>query len=145
MAMPSAFLSFMAVGMVLMRVAMLRRGFGRRPIRKLPAMLVGATAGLVLLAALPGGMVRHVLSALLYGAGYSMLHTLLNARLMESVDPQRRGAAFGALLFAFDAGIGLGSFSLGWVIGHHGYRLGWALGALAMLAALPLALRLSRD
>jgi MFS family permease len=145
LALPSAFLSFMAVGMVLMRLAMLRRGFGRRPIRKLPGMLLGAIAGLVLLAALPGGLARHILAALLYGAGYSMLHTLLNARLMESVDPQRRGAAFGALLFAFDAGIGLGSFSLGWTIGHYGYRLGWALGALAMLAALPLALKLARE
>ncbi len=142
---PAAFLSCMAIGMVLMRLAMLRRGFGRRPIRKLPAMLVGATLGLVLLAALPGGTWRHVVSALLYGAGYSMLHTLLNAKLLESTEPSRRGSAFGALLFAFDAGIGLGSFTLGWVIGHHGYRLGWALGALAMVAALPTALKLSRD
>lgn len=142
---PSAFLSCMAIGMVLMRLAMLRRGFGKRPIRKLPGMLLGAFAGLVLLAALPGGTVRHVLSALLYGAGYSMMHTLINAKLLESVDPKRRGAAFGTLLFAFDAGIGLGSFSLGWAIGTYGYRVGWALGALAMVAALPLALRMSRD
>ena len=77
--------------------------------------------------------------------GFVVLHTLLNAKLLESVDPQRRGSAFGALLFAFDAGIGLGSFSLGWVIGHHGYRLGWGLGAVAMLAALPTALRLGKD
>ena len=140
-----AFLSSMAVGMVIMRLAMLRRGFGRRPIRKLPGMLLGAFAGLVLLAALPGGTVRHVVAALFYGAGYSMLHTLLNAKLLESVDPKRRGSAFGALLFAFDAGIGLGSFSLGWTIGRYGYRMGWALGALALIAALPLALRLSRD
>jgi MFS family permease len=145
MRLPAAFLSSMAVGMVVMRLAMLKRGFGRRPIRKLPGMLLGACAGLALLATLPGGTLRHVLSALLYGAGYSMLHTLLNTKLLESADPKRRGAAFGALLFAFDAGIGLGAFSLGWVIGHHGYRAGWALGALAMLAALPLALRLSRD
>jgi MFS family permease len=145
MPMPSAFLSFMAVGMVLMRIVMLRRGFGRRPIRKLPGMLVGATVGLALLAVLPGGTTRHIASALLYGAGYSMMHTLLNAKLLESADPQRRGSAFGALLFAFDAGIGLGSFSLGWTIGHYGYRTGWALGALAMLVALPLALKLSRD
>ena len=145
MKLPSAFLSFMAVGMVLMRLVMLRRGFGKRPIRKLPGMLLGAFAGMALLAILPGGMVRHIASALLYGAGYSMMHTLLNAKLLESVDPQRRGSAFGTLLFAFDAGIGLGSFSLGWVIGHHSYRLGWALGALAMLAALPLVLRLARD
>jgi predicted MFS family arabinose efflux permease len=142
---PAVFLSCMAIGMVLMRLAMLRRGFGRRPIRKLPAMLLGATLGLFLLAAMPGGLWRHILSALLYGAGYSMLHTLLNAKLLDTTEPARRGSAFGALLFAFDAGIGLGSFSLGWVIGHHGYRLGWALGALAMLAALPTALRLSRD
>ena len=145
MKLPSAFLSSMAVGMVIMRLAMLRRGFGRRPIRKLPGMLLGAFAGLVLLAALPGGTLRHVVAALLYGAGYSMLHTLLNAKLLESVDPKRRGAAFGALRFAFDAGIGLGSFSLGWTIGRYGYRMGWALGALALITALPLALRLSRD
>ena len=145
MALPSAFLSSMAVGMVVMRLAMLRRGFGRRPIRKLPGMLAGATLGLLLLAFLPGGLTRHVVAALLYGAGYSMLHTLLNAKLLESVDHQRRGSAFGALLFAFDAGIGLGSFGLGWVIGHHGYRPGWALGALAMLLVMPIAVRLGRD
>ena len=145
MPLPSAFLSSMAVGMVLMRLVMLRRGFGKRPIRKLPAMLLGAFAGLALLALLPGGTARHVVSALLYGAGYSMMHTLINAKLLESVDPKRRGSAFGALLFAFDAGIGLGSFSLGWTIGHYGYRTGWALGALAMIVALPLALKLSRD
>lgn len=145
MPLPSAFLSSMAVGMVVMRLVMLRRGFGRRPSRKLPGMLLGALAGMVMLAFLPGGTVRHILSALLYGAGYSMLHTLINAKLLESVDPKRRGAAFGTLLFAFDAGIGLGSFTLGWAIGAYGYRVGWALGALALLAALPLALRLSRD
>ena len=145
MPLPSAFLSSMAVGMVLMRLAMLRRGFGKRPIRKLPAMLLGAFAGMTLLAALPGGTARHVVSALLYGAGYSMMHTLITARLLESVDPKRRGSAFGAMLFAFDAGIGLGSFSLGWTIGHYGYRTGWALGALAILVSLPLALRMSKD
>ena len=145
MKLPSAFLSSMAVGMVVMRLAMLRRGFGRRPIRKLPGMLLGAFAGLVLLAAMPGGTLRHVASALLYGAGYSMLHTLLNTKMLESTDPKRRGSAFGALLFAFDAGIGLGSFSLGWTIGHYGYRTGWALGALALIVALPLTLRLSRN
>ncbi|HEX9081859.1 MAG TPA: MFS transporter, partial [Holophagaceae bacterium] len=144
MRLPSVFLSCMALGMVLMRLAMARRGFGARPIRLLPAMLLAAFVGLALLALLPGGTWRHVLSALLYGAGYSMMHTLLNARLLETVDPKRRGAAFGALLFSFDAGIGLGSFALGWAIGTWGFRAGWALGALAILASLPTARRLSR-
>ena len=144
MPVPSVFLSCMAVGMVGMRLFMLRHGFGHNPSRRLPAMLLWAFSGMALLAALPGGTPRHALSALLYGAGYSMLHTLINARLLETVDPKRRGSAFGTLLFAFDAGIGLGSFSLGWAIGQWGYRTGWALGALALLAALPLTRRLSR-
>ncbi len=145
MAIPSAFLSTMAVGMVVMRLAMVRRGFGKRPIRNLPNMLLGALLGLVLLTFLPGGLVRHALSALLYGAGYSMMHTLISTKLLDSVDPSRRGSAFGVMLFAFDAGIGLGSFGLGWVIGQYGFRAGWGLGALAVLVAMPMAVRLSRE
>lgn len=144
MPVPSVFLSCMAVGMVAMRAVMLRRGFGSDPIRKLPAMLGGALAGMLLLTFLPGATLRHILAALLYGAGYSMVHTLITAKLLESVDPKRRGSAFGSLLFAFDAGIGLGSFSLGWVIGRYGYRSGWALGALAILAILPRARSLAQ-
>lgn len=144
-ALPSAFLSFMAIGMVAMRLFMLRWGFGPHPGRLLPAMLLAAFAGMAMLAALPGCLLRHMASAVVYGAGYSMLHTLLNAKLLEQVDPRRRGSAFGTLLFAFDIGIGLGSFTLGLAIGHWGYRAGWALGALALLAALPVTLRLRRS
>ena len=144
-AVPSVFLSTLGVGMVAMRLIMARHGFGVRPIRLLPRMHLLAFAGLLILAVFPGGLSRHLLSALVYGAGYSMVFTLLNARLLEVVDPQRRGAAFGALLFAFDAGIGLGAFALGKVIGLAGYRWGWALGALCILLVLPVAWRMARD
>jgi hypothetical protein len=30
-------------------------------------------------------------------------------------------------------------------MGQYGFRMGWALGALAMLVALPVALKLGRD
>jgi MFS family permease len=147
----SAFLTCMALGMVGMRIVMTRIGFGQEPVRLLPAMLGGAFLGLVLLAVLPGGVLRHILSALVYGAGYSMVHTLVNTYVLEVVHPERRGAAFGATLFSFDAGIGLGSFAIGMVIGHGsrawgaiGYRAGWAVAALAAGLALPLAYRLTR-
>jgi hypothetical protein len=148
----AAFLSCMAVGMVLMRIYMTRRGFGPRPIRLLPGMLLAAGLGLALLAVMPGGPLRHALSALLYGGGYSMVHTLLNAHVLEITHPERRGAAFGTTLFSFDSGIGIGSFLIGGVIGwgcRHlgsgGYRLGWAVAALFALAALPLSRRLLRE
>ncbi|HJW33703.1 MAG TPA: MFS transporter [Holophagaceae bacterium] len=138
------FLTAMAVGMVLMRFAMAHTGFGARPIRLLPWMLAGAAAGMLLLGLLPGTLLRHALSAILYGAGYSMVHTLVNARLLEVVPAERRGGAFGALLFSFDSGIGLGSFALGAFIGRYGFRPGWLLGALLVAMSLPLAVRLVR-
>lgn len=144
-AVPSAFLSTMAVGMVAMRLFMARRGFGSRPIRLLPRMHLMALVGFLILALWPGGLVRHLLSALLYGAGYSMVFTLLSARMLEVVDPLRRGAAFGALLFAFDAGIGVGAFALGWVIGKAGYQWGWIVGSVCVLLVLPIVWRLARD
>jgi len=148
----AAFLSCMAVGMVVMRIFMTRVGFGSSPTRLLPGMLLAAGAGLVLLALMPGGASRHALSALLYGGGYSMVHTLLNAHVLEITRPDRRGAAFGTTLFSFDSGIGIGSLLIGGVIGWgcqhlgpQGYRLGWAVAALFALAALPLSRRLLRE
>ena len=141
----SAFLSCMGLGMVAMRVVMARAGFGKRPVRMVPVMLLGSAGSLALLALLPGGLGRHALAGLLYGAGYSMVHTLVSTQVLELVPPERRGAAFGATLFSFDAGIGLGSFLLGLVIGHAGFRAGWAGAALATLAAVPLARRLAQS
>jgi MFS family permease len=148
----AAFLSSMAVGMVAMRIVMTHIGFGRKPVRLLPGMLWAAGAGLALLALLPGGAGRHALAALLYGGGYSMVHTLVNTHVLEITQPSRRGAAFGATLFAFDSGIGLGSFLIGNVIGWGcarfgplGYRAGWLAAAAVALVAVPLSHRLLRE
>jgi MFS family permease len=141
---PSAFLSCLALGMVLARLGMGALGFGRDPVRRLPAMLLLATLGLAVLAFAPGGQARHIVAALLYGAGYSMVFTLLNTEVLETVPAQRRGAAFGTFMFAFDAGIGLGSYCLGALMGRFGFQWGWRAGALAMLGALPIAVRIAR-
>ena len=147
----AAFLSCMSLGMVVIRLVMSRRGFGARPTRLLPAMLWATAGGLLLLAGMPGGLARHVAAALLYGGGYSMVHTLVNTHVLETTPPGRRGAAFGATLFAFDSGIGLGSFALGGLIGWacgrfgpSGFRLGWAAACLLALAAVPLSRGLAR-
>jgi len=151
LSMPSAFLTFMAVGMVGMRLVMTQRGFNSHPVRQLPTMLWMACAGLLILAFAPTGLPRHILSALLYGAGYSMVHTLLNTHVLETVHPERRGAAFGATLFSFDVGIGIGALAIGGFIGWsearwgvRGFRMGWGVSAMMALAAVPLAYRMLR-
>ena len=132
----------MALGMVAMRLGMAHLGFGLRPIRLLPGMLALTTVGMGILI-LPGGGLRHAAAGFLYGGGYSMMHTLLNAYVLDRVSPARRGAAFGATLFAFDAGIGLGAFTLGWLIGQHGYRWGWTAGTLLLLVSLAFGMALA--
>lgn len=146
---PSAFLSCLAIGMVATRLIMGAVGFGERPVRLLPWMLLLAAVGLSVLAFGPGtspsgALFRHVASGLVYGAGYSMVFTLLNTALLGSVSPQRRGAAFGTFMFAFDAGIGLGSWALGLLMGRYGFQWGWRAGVLAMLCGLPLTMRIAR-
>lgn len=144
MAWPSAFLTCFALGMMGMRALISLVDAKRRPTDLLSAMLLLAALGVVILALLPGATVRHVAAGLLYGAGYSMVHTLLFTHLLNTTPASRRGAAVGALFFAFDIGTALGSFSLGYVMEHAGFRWGWSATLLLLIVSLPLSRRLLR-
>jgi predicted MFS family arabinose efflux permease len=56
---------------------------------------------------------------------------------MSHVSPLRRGAAFGAMIAAFDTGIGSGSSAMGWLVHHVGFRWGFVLVAGLAALALP--------
>ena len=141
---PSAMLTSLAAGMVVLRLILGVTGMGSKPIRLLGLMLWMSVAGMALLALMPGGTARHALGGAIYGAGYAMTHTLLFMVIIDRSRPDRRGAAVGALYFAYDAGQSVGAFALGWAmerIGNTwglvaGYRWGWGLGALALLGCL---------
>ncbi len=144
LAWPSALLTCFALGMVGLRFLLSATGLGRDPLRLLPWMLALAAVGNLLLVALPGGLGRHVLGALVYGAGYGMVHTLVFTAVLIKAMPSRRGAGVGLLYFSFDAGSALGAFAIGPVMERWSFRHGWAVGASALLLALPLAKRLAR-
>jgi MFS family permease len=147
LAMPSAFLTSLALGIVGMRLVLGLIGLGKRPIRRLSPMLWVTLAGMVMLALLPGGTLRHILAGLVYGAGYGMVHTLMFMYMIDTSRPDRRGAAMGMLYFSYDLGQAAGALLLGWAmewIGAHwglvaGYRGGWALGCLALAGCLLVA------
>ena len=73
------------------------------------------------------------LSAVLFGASFGNVYPVYVAHVTRHIDPARRGAAFGAILAAFDTGIGTGSVVLGAVIGRAGFPA--AYGTAAVLAA----------
>ena len=141
---PSAFLTCFALGMMGMRSILGLTGMGLRPVALLPSMLALAAVGSLLLTFLPGGTGRHLAAGLVYGAGYGMVHTLLFMHIIDITRPERRGAAVGALFFAFDVGTALGALALGWVMEHGTFRWGWAAGALLLALAIPVARRIVR-
>jgi MFS family permease len=95
--------------------------------------LILISAGLSCLA-LGGTRGWMIASALIFGCGFGTAYPVFVAYVMKGVPPARRGAAFGAILAAFDTGIGTGSTSLGWIIQHYGFAP--AFGVAAGLSAL---------
>jgi MFS family permease len=97
--------------------------------------LVLITVGLIVLASM-GTRGSLIVSAAIFGVGFGTAYPVFVAHVMRGVHPRRRGAAFGAILAAFDTGIGTGSTTVGWLIQRFGFST--AFGAAAALAAIAL-------
>jgi MFS family permease len=77
-----------------------------------------------------------IASGLVFGVGFGAAYPVYVAHVLRHVRAERRGAAFGAVLAAFDTGIGTGSIVTGVLVERWSY--GVAFGAAACLAALSL-------
>jgi MFS family permease len=105
-------------------------------VRLLLPCLALISAGLLVLVA-GGTRTWQVASALLFGAGYGTAYPVYAAYLLKRVRASRRGAAFGALIAAFDTGIGTGSLATGWIVGSYGYQPAFAAAAALSALAIP--------
>ena len=76
-----------------------------------------------------------IISALLFGVGFGSAYPIFVAHLMHHVEEKRRTATFGALIGAFDTGIGTGSIAVGWISERYGFGRAFGVaGALALLS-----------
>ena len=107
----------------------------------MPCLLL-IVLGLTLLA-IGNSLVSMVASAVVFGVGFGTAYPVFVVYVMQHVDQHRRGAAFGAILAAFDTGIGTGSTMAGYLIGRYGF--GRAFGTAAALSALALPYFLLAD
>ena len=105
-------------------------------VRLLVPCLALISVGLVVLVG-GGSRPRLILSAVIFGAGYGTAYPVYAAYLLQRVNAARRGAAFGALIAAFDTGIGTGSLVTGWIIGVAGYQAGFGVAAALSALAIP--------
>ena len=86
------------------------------------------------LLAIARGPAMFVASAMAFGIGFGSAYPIFVAHLMHHVADHRRGATFGALIGAFDTGIGTGSIAVGWISERYGF--GRAFGVASALALL---------
>ena len=137
------FLTAMAASILVGRLSLGRSldRIGHR--RILTRCVILPPIGLALLAVATGRL-SVIAAALVFGAGFGLMHPAFTAYVMAHVSPARRGAAFGAMLAAFDTGIGTGSSTMGWVIHQVGFRRAFGLAALIAAAALPVFLYAER-
>ena len=85
-----------------------------------------------------------IASAVTFGVGFGTAYPVYVGYVMRGVDADRRGAAFGAILAAFDTGIGTGSTSIGWLIQHFGFAAAFGTAAALSMLALPYFLAADR-
>ncbi len=78
-----------------------------------------------------------VISALLFGVGFGSVYPLMVAYLMHHMPEHRRGATFGALIGAFDTGLGTGSIAVGWMGGRFGFSRAFAVAAVLAALSIP--------
>jgi MFS family permease len=132
----SLFLSAMAVSMIVARLTLGRRldQIGHRPV--LVRCLWLPPIGLAVLAA-ANSAPAIALAAMIFGAGFGLMHPSFTAFMMTHVAPARRGAAYGAMIAAFDTGIGTGSSVMGALVHHVGYREAFAVTAVLAACSLP--------
>ena len=139
----SLYLTALAIVMLFSRPPLARIGdrYGYR--RVFVPCLVLICCGLACLAA-GGTRFWMLLSAVIFGIGFGSAYPSYIGYVMRGVTPDRRGAAFGAILAAFDSGIGTGSTVMGWVIQHHGFRAAFGVAAALSAVALPYFLIVDR-
>jgi predicted MFS family arabinose efflux permease len=85
-----------------------------------------------------------IASAVLFGTGFGTAYPVYVGYVMQNVAAERRGAAFGAILAAFDTGIGTGSTTIGWLIQRFGYASAFGIAAALSALALPYFLGVER-
>ncbi|WP_159885142.1 MFS transporter [Paenibacillus puerhi] len=129
------FFLFNAAAVVLVR-PFAGRMFDKRGHRAvLPPAAVLVMIGLISLS-YTHGLTGLIVSALCYGTGYGMLQPSLQAWMVKSVRPERRGSANAAFYNSIDLGIALGSLLLGGLAAGNGYAWMYRMSALTMLLFL---------
>jgi MFS family permease len=138
----SLYLTTLAIVILLTRPVLGRLGdkWGYKRVFIPCLILIASGMSLLSLGGTKGWLIA---SAIVFGIGFGTAYPSYVGYVMQGVSAHRRGAAFGALLAAFDTGIGTGSTAMGFLIQRFGFAA--AFGVAAGLAALAIPYFLTVD
>jgi MFS family permease len=138
----SLYLTALAIVILFTRPLAGRLGdrFGYRRVFVPCLVLISVGLGLLAFGGTRGWLIA---SAAVFGVGFGTAYPVYVGYVMQGVGADRRGAAFGAILAAFDTGVGTGSTTMGYLIQHYGFAT--AFGVAAALSALALPYFLAAD
>lgn len=140
---PSLFFTAFALAILVARFVTARVGdrFGPKALLLPSFALLPFALALVAAARSP---VALAAGAVLYGFGFAGAYPGFSSFALARTDERRRGATFGSILWAFDTGIGTGSFVTGLLAQRFGIAPAFAAGAVLSAAAIPVFLVSSR-
>ncbi|HEV7426953.1 MAG TPA: MFS transporter [Thermoanaerobaculia bacterium] len=79
-----------------------------------------------------------IASATLFGIGFGAVYPAFVTIILGSTDPSRRARTFGSIVWAFDTGIGLGSFGIGAIGQRYGLGNAFLIAAALSCFAIPI-------
>jgi MFS family permease len=79
-----------------------------------------------------------IASAALFGIGFGAVYPAFVTIILGSTDPARRARTFGSIVWAFDTGIGLGSFGIGAIGQRYGLGNAFLIAAAVSCFAIPI-------
>lgn len=136
---PSLIFTVFAVTMLVGRITVVPWADRVGPTRLLlPSLVIVPPSFLVLGAA--EGPWTFGLAGVLFGLGFGSAYPAFMTWVLARTDRRRRAATFGSVLFAMDAGIGVGSLVAGLLIDEAGYGPAFATAAAVAAFSLPLFL-----
>jgi MFS family permease len=83
-------------------------------------------------------------SAILFGIGFGAAYPAFATFILGATDPARRARTFGSIVWAFDTGIGIGSFAIGAIAQHTSLTTAFLIAAGLSCFSVPIFAYTSR-
>lgn len=134
---PAIYLTTYAISLVLFRVCFSHLGDRIGPKRMLYPGLVTIPIAFAWLG-IAHTRWEMIASATLFGIGWGALYPAFVTIILGGTNPARRARTFGSIVWAFDTGIGLGSFVIGVIGQHYGLSTAFLVAAALSCLAIPI-------